>query len=225
MHSSTYSPSKINKYRKKFRQDNSGYYNGYLHFSSTLILTLGFSIIIFFQLNNPKFTELILLPLSFILANLTEYIFHRFPMHNRVPLLDKLFHNHTTLHHYLFTDDDMELERVNDVKMALLKPLLLLILTCGLIFPVTLSLYYLYSMNGALIFAETTLFYMGLYECFHLFYHLPKESRILKIPIIQYLQSKHALHHKLDQMKEVNFNIFFPFFDFIFGTSTLSQTD
>lgn len=219
MSSSSYSLTKINKFRKKYRQGIPWYYIGQLHLASHIILSLGLGTLLFFNIYSPTMAELSLIPISVLLANLTEYLFHRYPMHIPTKPIFSLYRSHTKFHHLLFTNNKMELDEANDTRMVLLPPRNLMILYIVLILPLGLLFYYLFSLNAAFIFAGTTLYYVVISECLHLSYHLPVDSKIFKIPLINYLKTRHEIHHRLNKMKEVNFSVFLPIFDFLLGTS------
>ena len=217
-------PERVRKKREKFRKFLiPKYYNGILHLALTSFLSFGLGILCLLVIDNSEAWQYIMVPTILILGNLTEYIAHRYPLHNSMKYLSKVYHNHTLIHHFLFSDKSMEFENVNDYKMALLSPILISLLVLGLILPVSSLVYFLTGLNGGLIFAGTSLIYLGAYEIFHFIYHIPENNVINHLPLISFMRRHHTLHHNQAKMQTTNFNIIFPLFDILFNTLESSR--
>ena len=205
------------KLRDDYRKNNIGdRYSGVRHlFVTTTIVTL---ILLYGILNlqNLQANELIILPVTIILGNLTVYLIHRFPMHRKLNAIYFIFRNHTLIHHYLFDENFMEYNSTKDFKMILLSPLLISIVLSLLILPSHFLFGYLFTDNvGYLLLMAGTL-YMGVYEWMHLSFHTPKDYWVNRIPGISWMRRHHTIHHQKAIMTKVNFNIVFPFSDLIF---------
>ncbi|MFL5319893.1 MAG: fatty acid hydroxylase family protein, partial [Myxococcaceae bacterium] len=75
------------------------------------------------------------------------------------------------------------------------------------------------SPNAGWLFAATGVGYYLTYEWFHFAYHLPENSAVGRIGLVRVLRKHHADHHDLTRMGRYNFNITFPIFDSVFGTT------
>jgi sterol desaturase/sphingolipid hydroxylase (fatty acid hydroxylase superfamily) len=82
--------------------------------------------------------------------------------------------------------------------------------------------YYLLSMflspNIVFLYLGMSTLYFFLYEVLHYISHLPKDHWVLKVPYFSLMWRHHVNHHNPKLMQQYNFNIVFPFFDYVFGT-------
>jgi hypothetical protein len=206
-------------FRQEYRSEHIGPgYSGMLHF----VFTTGwcFAVIgacVWFA-HDVSWKEWLVLPLTFIYANFIEYVGHKGPMHHKKKLLSKVFERHTMQHHQFFTQHEMECESSKDFKMILFPPVLLIFFFLGFAVPASLLLYWLWSLNAALLLMAGLIAYYLNYEWLHLSYHLPENHWIAKLPIIKTLRRLHLNHHNPALMQKYNFNISYPVFDWIFGT-------
>jgi hypothetical protein len=206
-------------FRQEYRKEYIGKrYSGKLHVAFiTLWCTSGIALCIYY-VHQPTFLQLLTIPLTFIYTNLFEYLGHRYPMHHRTRFLHAVFKRHTLQHHHFFTSDYMDFDTINDFKIVLFPPVLLVFFSVFFVLPIFAVLYYFFSLNVALLYVATTLGYYLNYEWFHMAYHLPQTHLIYKIPGIQALRKLHYRHHDPHNMDKYNFNISYPVFDFIFRT-------
>ncbi len=206
-------------FRQRFREENIGTsYSGKLHFVFiTLWCVAGISVCMYY-VSNPTLKQLLVVPLTFLYTNFFEYVGHRYPMHHRYQALKAVFKRHTMQHHHFFTNEQMNCDTVNDFKIILFPPVLLIFFSVFFVLPVFGLIYYLFSMNAALLYVATTLLYYLNYEWLHLAYHLPETSWVYKIPGLKLLRRLHHNHHNLKEMDKYNFNISYPVFDLVFGT-------
>ena len=63
------------------------------------------------------------------------------------------------------------------------------------------------------------------YEILHLSYHLPPDSFVGSMPFVDRLRRHHFVHHDPGVMAKANFNITFPIFDALMGTTVRHTTD
>jgi hypothetical protein len=207
------------QFRNEYRTTEvSESYSGKLHFAFTTIWCLALIGTCIYFIHQPTWKEILIIPISFLYINLAEYFGHKGPMHNRKKMLDKVFKRHTLQHHQFFTNQQMQCDSVQDFKMILFPPVLIIFFCFVFVVPVSLLFYYFWSMNAALIFAATVFVYYLNYEYLHLAYHLPDEHFISKLPIIKSLKKLHQTHHNPQLMNSKNFNISYPIFDVVFGT-------
>ncbi len=158
------------------------------------------------------------IPLTFLYANLAEYLGHRGPMHHRTRFLGKVFERHTVEHHSFFTDEAPMFESTQDYKAVLFPPILLVFFIGCFAVPVGALLYYLVSPNVCFLFVLTAVLYFLNYELLHFGYHSDPESWPGRLPFMSRLRKHHITHHNRRLMTRYNFNITYPICDRLFGT-------
>jgi len=200
------------------RTEVSRYYSGALHFCFTSLLCLGSIAWCVWNIHNPSWLELLTIPVTFLYANLSEYLGHRGPMHHRRKFLGLVFKRHTLQHHRYFTNEAMECSSARDFKMILFPPVLIVFFAGLFALPVGLVLYTLLSHNVGYLFVAVALGYFLNYEWLHLLYHQPERSIFFKIPGLRALRRHHLAHHDAALMSKANFNITYPICDVLFGT-------
>jgi sterol desaturase/sphingolipid hydroxylase (fatty acid hydroxylase superfamily) len=200
-------------FRANARAEVGPRYSGVLHFAFVNVASLtviGFAAA---QLDRPRWA-LLTVPVTFLYANLVEWLAHRGPMHAPRRLLGLVYRRHTLLHHAFFTEDAMSLDSARDFKMVLFPPVLLVFFFGVIALPSGLVLAAVAGRNVAALFVITAMGYYLLYEWLHLAYHLGDRAPRFIAP----LRRHHALHHDPRDMTRGNFNITFPICDRLFGT-------
>lgn len=170
------------------------------------------------QLREVQPLEWLALPLSFLYANLAEYLGHRFPMHRPYRGLGLIYKRHAGQHHRFFTDQAMAYQEWRDLRAVLFPPLLVLFFFGGFGLPAWFALEWLASANVAWLFVATAIAYFLNYEVLHAAYHLPDGHPLAGLPLVRRLQWLHRRHHDTRVMARVNFNISYPICDWLFGT-------
>lgn len=208
------------RYRARFRAEKIGpRYRGWLHFSFTSAASLA---IIAFALSRTEAVtaaQWLAVPLSFVIANAAEYFGHRGPMHHLRRRAEVLFARHTREHHRFFTAAAMSCESPRDFKIMLFPPEMLLFFLGLIAAPIGALLFVIADPNVAWLFVATAMAYFLTYEWLHFCYHLPPESAIGSIGLVKVLRRHHAAHHDPALMARWNFNITFPIFDRVMGTT------
>jgi hypothetical protein len=213
-------PAHVQRYREEHRAQHIGpRYRGWAHFAFTSAGALSVIATGIALLRDVHAVELLTVPVTFLFANLVEYLGHRGPMHHRRPGLRLIHQRHTLQHHRFYTRDAMLCESTRDFQMILFPPVLLLFFLGGVALPVSLLLYWLSTANVALLFAATAVGYFLTYEVLHLSYHLGDRSWLGRLPFVGRLRRHHTVHHDPALMAACNFNITFPICDRVFGTS------
>lgn len=206
-------------YRAAYRQENIGpNYSGRAHFGFVLVFTLGGIALCAWRLEAITALEWMTVPLTFLYANLVEYVGHRWVMHRNVPGLGLIYKRHAGQHHRFFTDRHMALEGWQDCRVVLFPAVLMVFFFGVFAAPTGLLLAWLATPNVAWLFVATALGYYLNYELLHLAYHLPEDSTLLKLPFIKRLRRLHHRHHDSSLMTHKNFNITYPIGDWLFGT-------
>jgi len=162
---------------------------------------------------------------SLLLLSIFEWSFHRYIMHRDLSWFGYPYERHARIHHHIFrADDSYHLQKESDkwtIPMAWwnIFPLFVIVMT-----PVAFVAFLLWLLgvpqNVYLTLLATsalaTSAYYGMYEYIHWCMHLPRERRLEMSSLFRRLNGHHILHHRY--MVKHNFNVVFPFADWLFGT-------
>jgi len=196
-------------------------YDGRLHLAVTTTLQLGTCITALTFARGAALLEWLTLPAAFLLANVVEWAGHRWLMHMPRPGLGFLYRRHAGVHHRFFTANAMAVGSHRDHH--------------AVIFPISVSLFYLGAVAAPLAFALGTLVspavgwlflaaavgYYEFYEVLHLLAHLEPRGWWSGHPIVARVRAHHARHHDPRAMRHGNFNITVPVADLLFGTKLI----
>jgi hypothetical protein len=216
---STLLPADLTKFRDRYRATVVGrHYNGFAHLAFVVAGSLTVIIAALSFVRAPTWLEWCVIPSTFLGANVVEFLGHRGPMHHRFRWLGLMFHRHTHEHHRFFTDEWMTCLSQKDFKIVLFPPVMLLTYLGCVAFPIGFILYLLGAQNVCGFYVATVTFYFMSYEVLHFTYHLDERIWIARLPVIRFLRRHHRVHHRTELMTKYNFNINWPFADFMFGT-------
>jgi hypothetical protein len=206
-------------YREAYRAEHvPEHYSGRVHFALILSFVGAVAAVGVWRLDAVSPLEWLAVPLTFLYANLAEYLGHRFVMHRRRPGLGLIFERHTLQHHRFFTHEAMRYDSSDDFKAVLFPPLLMVFFATAFALPAGLLLAWAFSANVAWLFVITALGYYGSYEILHFAYHQQEDSWILNLPGVRRMRRLHLAHHDPSVMQHGNFNITWPICDRLFGT-------
>lgn len=212
-------PESTAKFREEFRAATFGTsYRGWLHFAFTTCGALAALIGAARQLEDVRSIEWLVIPIAFLVANLAEYLGHRYPMHHKTRGLGVLFTRHTLEHHRFFTHRAAVFESSRDFKITLFPPVMLVFFLGLLAAPIAGIVYLLASANAAWLLVCVAVGYFVSYEWLHFSYHVAPQSRWGRLPLMATLRNHHTIHHDPKLMASYNFNITFPIGDLLFGT-------
>lgn len=212
-------PESVQQARTAFRERRiSGRYSGRLHLATTVSICILVAISSAMLLDNVSLLEWLTIPLTFLYANLSEYLGHRGPMHHKTLFLSAVFERHTIEHHSFFTDEAPSFDSTRDYKAVLFPPILLFFFISCFAVPVGALLYYLVSPNVCFLFVLTAILYFLNYEVLHFAYHTDLDSWLGRLPFVSELRKHHIIHHNKSLMLRCNFNITYPICDRLFGT-------
>ncbi len=212
-------PVAVAEFRARHRERHIGPgYRGWVHVGTTSVGALLAIIVAAVMVDGPSLAELAAVPVSFLLANLGEYLGHRGPMHHRRRGLAILFERHARQHHRFYTHQAMAAESSRDFQMVLFPPVMLLFFLGALAAPLGGLLAMAVSPNVGWLFGATAMTYFLTYEWLHFAYHLPADSWVGRRLVVRVLRRHHTLHHDPQRMLHTNFNITFPIADWLFGT-------
>ena len=212
-------PEKVAAYRERYRASEipEGY-RGSRHLAFTTAVCAIVATVAVVGLEDVTPAEWLTVPLTFLYANLVEYIGHRGPMHHRTRRLGLLFERHTGQHHRFFTADAMALDDPRDYRAVLFPAVMIVFFVGGFAVPAGLLLAWALSPNVAWLFVATAVVYFFNYELLHFAYHAPEGSWVGRIPGVERLGRLHRAHHDPALMQRRNFNVTYPICDALFGT-------
>lgn len=221
MHTSaaTTIPGSVRRARLAFRERRiSPRYSGPLHLATTISVSVLVALASGLLLEDVQTLEWLTVPVTFLYANLSEYLGHRGPMHHKTRLLSGIFQRHTIEHHSFFTHEASSFESTKDYRAVLFPPVLLFFFISLFAVPAATVLYFVASPNVGYLFVLTVILYFLNYELLHFAYHCDPDSRLGRLPLIGSLRKHHVQHHNQRLMSRYNFNITYPVCDYLFGT-------
>ncbi len=217
-------PESVRQARVAFRERRvSPRYSGPLHLATTVAISVLVALASGWMLEDVTALEWLTIPLTFLYANLSEYLGHRGPMHHKTRLLGGIFQRHTIEHHSFFTNEAATFESTQDYRAVLFPPILVIFFFSCFALPIGAALYYLASPNVGYLFVLTAILYFLNYELLHFAYHCDPESGVGRLPLIGKLRKHHVAHHDKRLMTRYNFNITYPICDHLFGTRYNSE--
>lgn len=212
-------PETVRDFRQDYRASEiAGSYSGWRHFAFTFVGCVAIILWCVSALGEVSAWEWLTVPLTFLYANLSEWLGHRGPMHKPMRPVAILYKRHTLQHHRFFTHEAMLYEGSRDFHAVLFPPMLLVFFTVCFALPVGLLVWWLVSANAALLFVAISLAYFLNYELLHFAYHLDPASWAGRLPGMATLRHHHTVHHDPRLMNSYNFNITYPISDWLFGT-------
>lgn len=218
-------PEQTRAFREDYRKTQmSRFYSGAGHLIFTSTLCIGIIAWSLSRIEALTWLELLTVPITFLYANLSEYLGHRGPMHHKRRFVGLVFKRHTLQHHRYFTNNAMECESSRDFKMILFPPVLIIFFFLVFALPVGAALVALLSPNIGYLFVATAIGYFLNYEWLHLLYHQPESSLLFKIPGMRALRRHHLIHHDTALMARANFNITYPICDALFRTRSRTES-
>ncbi len=212
-------PPSVATFRADYRARMGPYYRGAAHLAFTSFASLGTIAFALTRLQEVRGWEWLLVPLTFVIANAAEYFGHRGPMHRPARGLRLIYKRHTLEHHHFFTHEAMAYESRRDYKMVLFPPVLLLFFLGGIAAPLGALIFWLVSPNAGWLFVATAMAYFLTYEWLHFGYHLPPEHPLARSRLMRALRHHPPVHHDRRRLGKHNFNISFPLFDRVMGTT------
>jgi Fatty acid hydroxylase len=212
-------PERVAAFRDEYRRTKIGrFYSGRAHLLFTSSASLAVIGLASSRVRDPRAVEWLVVPITFLFANVAEYFGHKGPMHRPRAGLRLLFQRHTREHHHFFTHEAMAYASWRDVKMVLFPPLMLFFFLGVLAAPVAAAAFVLISPNAGWLMVATMMSYFLTYEWLHFAYHLDERSLLGRLPVLAILRRHHMAHHDQALMGRWNFNITFPICDYVFGT-------
>lgn len=213
-------PPAVSAYRADLHARTQGsLYSGWGHFAFTSLASLGVIALAITRVHDVRPMEWLVLPLGFLVANGAEYFGHRGPMHRLKRGLGLIYKRHAGQHHRFFTHEAMEYGSPADFKAVLFPPVLLFFFLGVIATPMAVVLFLATTANVGWLFVAVSMGYFLTYEWLHFCYHLPERTWLGGHALLRRLRQHHRTHHDPALMSRYNFNITFPVFDWLMGTS------
>ena len=209
-------------FRADYRTRISPWYSGVGHVA--LIYAIGIAALWYCipHIHRPTLGEWLIVPASFLFANVFEWWIHRYVMHRPIKGFMGIYKRHTLAHHQFFTDQEWTIDDTRDYRITFFPPYALTTFIC-MSAAAALVLGALWSANaGWLLVATTSGVYLN-YEFFHWGCHVADDRIIRHIPFMNTIRRHHIAHHDQAIMMGTNMNLTYPFADWLFGTSDLDR--
>ncbi|HYX37793.1 MAG TPA: sterol desaturase family protein [Oligoflexus sp.] len=211
----------IEQYRQIYRDKViPGYYSGVLHLTFTLTTLVVAAALLFSQVRQPTWMELLLIPVMLLLGELVVFVIHKFPLHRPLRgVAPFTFRIHALQHHRFFTDACVTWRDTRDFHIMLFPPLAIIgYIVAGA--PLLFGLFWLlFGVNAGWIGAGMGAVYFLLYELVHFCSHLPEDHWVMRLGWMRYQREFHRLHHDPRYMDSHNFGVVYPLWDFVFKTA------
>jgi hypothetical protein len=191
----------------------------YYHVIYTAVFCLAGMIVPLSLVRDMQPLDFLMIPVTCVLANVIEYVIHRWPMHRRYPYAGFMMDLHM-LHHRYFFEENYRIDSFADFGLIVFPPIVLNILAFGVCPGFFLAAWWLIGWNAALLFFATVMGYYLAMQLIHVATHARDDHWVLDIPGIRYLWNHHQIHHSRRMMTKVNFNFIIPLTDLLVGTAT-----
>ena len=149
---------------------------------------------------------------SCILMSFIEHQVHCRLMHRRTAAFRRAFEAHALNHHRhyskIFSDEPVAPGEDKEIRLTVHKAPIKAIPIAVLIA--------LVSWQGAIVFVAVACLHHWVWSQIHLEMHKPEQRIFSKWPGYKFLARYHWLHHRY---QDKNFNVVFPFADYVLGTS------
>ena len=213
--------------QRNFRRDYvaqiSPWYNGLVHVG--VMYAAGISAIWWCvsRMQDATWEWLLVVPVA-IAGNFVEWGMHKFVMHRLVDVfaLRAIYDRHTRQHHQYFTDGDKTIGTIREFRIVFFPWRVLIVLAVmGSLFGWIAA--QLINANAGYVVFITMIGHYMVYETFHFCCHIPENSWLRRIPLVNTIRRHHAAHHNMGIMMHVNMNLTLPIADWAMKTSDLER--
>jgi sterol desaturase/sphingolipid hydroxylase (fatty acid hydroxylase superfamily) len=204
-------------FREKMLRAVPRWYSPWGHLAGTTGVGVVALLLAFTQIHALRPLELLVVPIVFLISNLTEWHAHKNLLHRRWRPMAVLYDRHTPEHHRVYRYDDMQIRSWRELRLVLIPAMgvLGIALTSA---PLALLTGWLVSANAGWLFLLTSSLYVVSYELSHLAYHMPEDSFVGRRAFVRAMREHHARHHDPRLMQNYNFNVTVPLGDWLFRT-------
>jgi len=211
------------KFREQYVAQISPWYNGLVHIG--VMYAAGISAIWWCvsSMQGATWEWLLVVPVA-IAGNFVEWGMHKFVMHRLVDVfaLRAIYDRHTRQHHQYFTDGDPTIGTIKEFRIVFFPWRVLMVLAvAGSLFGWIAA--QLINANAGYVVFVTMIGHYMVYETFHFCCHIPENSWLRHLPLVNTIRRHHAAHHNMGIMMHVNMNLTLPIADWAMKTSDLKR--
>jgi len=210
-------------FRRQYVEQISPWYNGLVHIG--VMYAAGISAIWWCvsRMQGATWEWLLVVPVA-IAGNFVEWGMHKFVMHRLVDVfaLRAIYDRHTRQHHQYFTDGDPTINTIKEFRIVFFPWRVLMVLAvAGSLFGWIAA--QLINANAGYVVFVTMIGHYMVYETFHFCCHIPENSWLRHVPLVNTIRRHHAAHHNMGIMMHVNMNLTLPIADWAMKTSDLKR--
>jgi len=210
-------------FRRQYVEQISPWYNGLVHIG--VMYAAGISAIWWCvsRMQGATWEWLLVVPVA-IAGNFVEWGMHKFVMHRLVDVfaLRAIYDRHTRQHHQYFTDGDPTIGTIKEFRIVFFPWRVLMVLAVfGSLFG-WIAAQVINANAGYVVFVTMIGHYM-VYETFHFCCHIPENTWLRHVPLVNTIRRHHAAHHNMGIMMHVNMNLTLPIADWAMKTSDLKR--
>ncbi len=210
-------------FRRQYVEQISPWYNGLVHIGvmyAAGISAIGWCVS---RMEGATWEWLLVVPVA-TCGNFVEWGMHKFVMHRLVDVfaLRAIYDRHTRQHHQYFTDGDPTIGTVKEFRIVFFPWRVLIVLAVmGSLFGWIAA--QLINANAGYVVFITMIGHYMVYETFHFCCHIPENSWLRHVPLVNTIRRHHAAHHNMGIMMHVNMNLTLPIADWAMKTSDLER--
>jgi hypothetical protein len=211
------------KFREKYVSEISPWYHGLVHIGVMYTAGIGAILWCVSRMQNPTWEWLLIIPVA-IAGNFGEWAMHKYVMHRLIDVfaLRAIYDRHTRQHHQYFTDNEPTISTVKEFRIVFFPWRVLIVLAVGGGVIAGLVGWLLNPNAGYVVFITMIGHYM-VYETFHFCCHVPDNSFVRRMPLVNTIRRHHIAHHNMGIMMHCNMNLTFPIADWAMKTSDLKR--
>ena len=211
------------KFREQYTAAISPWYNGLVHIG--VMYAAGIAAIWWCvsRMHNAGWEWLLVLPVA-IAGNFGEWAMHKYVMHRLIDVfaLRAIYDRHTRQHHQYFTDNDVTIHTIKEFRIVFFPWRVLMVLAVGGGLLAWIASLVINANAGYVVFVTMIGHYM-VYETFHFCCHIPENSWVGRIPLVNTIRRHHTAHHNMGIMMHCNMNLTLPIADWAMKTSDLKR--
>jgi len=210
-------------FRRQYIEQISPWYNGLVHIG--VMYAAGITAIWWCvsRMQGATWEWLLVVPVA-IAGNFVEWGMHKFVMHRLVDVfaLRAIYDRHTRQHHQYFTDGDPTIGTIQEFRIVFFPWRVLMVLAVfgGLFGWIAAQLI---NANAGYVVFVTMIGHYMVYETFHFCCHIPENSWLRHVPLVNTIRRHHTAHHNMGIMMHVNMNLTLPIADWAMKTSDLKR--
>jgi hypothetical protein len=217
--------STVEAFREEFRATVPAGYSGVRHGIAILAIgIIAIAVCVAFMQSPLRWWDYAMIPPVVLGWNLVEWYVHLKVLHRpgKGKVARILYNRHTLTHHRFYTHEYATLRDTRDLSIVFFPVFALPAIIAIACIP-ALGAGFLISRNAGLMIVLSTVTMYLLFELFHLCAHLPENTWVGKIPVVNSMSRHHRAHHDHALMMTTNMNFTLPVADWYFKTGDLER--